>query len=141
MNTSDSLREAILCLRTEVNCRIEHGAESGGRLEYVQAQLDNILANCNIMPIPISTSDPVVLRALAGNPGVQSEELYKAESNHHKYKPGETRTLTGLVDFPEYNGQQVIVTSIRKDGPRGKAYYIKGEINEVANWIYEYRLK
>ena len=39
------LREAVLRLvfRTEVNCRIEHGAESGGHLEFVQEQLDAIL--------------------------------------------------------------------------------------------------
>jgi len=36
-------REALLRLRTEVNCRIEHGAESGGHLEFVQEQLDAIL--------------------------------------------------------------------------------------------------
>ena len=35
--------EALLRLRTEVNCRIEHGAESGGHLEFVQEQLDAIL--------------------------------------------------------------------------------------------------
>jgi hypothetical protein len=39
----DELREAILRLRIEVNCRIEHGAESGGHLEYVQTQLDSML--------------------------------------------------------------------------------------------------
>ena len=38
-----SLREAVLRLRTEVNCRIEHGAESSGHLDYVQAKLDAIL--------------------------------------------------------------------------------------------------
>jgi len=37
------LREAVLRLRTEVNCRIEHGADSGGHLEFVQEQLDAIL--------------------------------------------------------------------------------------------------
>jgi len=37
-------REALLRLRTEVNCRIEHGAESGGHLEFVQEQLDAMLA-------------------------------------------------------------------------------------------------
>lgn len=39
----DPLRHAIQQLRTEVNCRIEHGAESGGHLEYVQDKLDSIL--------------------------------------------------------------------------------------------------
>jgi hypothetical protein len=37
------LRDAVLKLRAEVNCRIEHGAESGGHLEYVQRILDGVL--------------------------------------------------------------------------------------------------
>jgi len=30
-------------LRNEVNCRIEHGADSNGHLEFVQSRLDVIL--------------------------------------------------------------------------------------------------
>jgi hypothetical protein len=33
----------LLKLRTEINCRIEHGAESGGHLEFVLSKLDAIL--------------------------------------------------------------------------------------------------
>lgn len=40
----EALRDAVLSLRVEVNCRIEHGAESGGHLEYVQQRLDTILS-------------------------------------------------------------------------------------------------
>ena len=43
----ESIRDSILRLRTEVNCRIEHGAEHGGHLEYVQATLDDMLAGGN----------------------------------------------------------------------------------------------
>ena len=39
----DTITDKILKLRNEVNCRIEHGAESGGHLEYVQLKLDDIL--------------------------------------------------------------------------------------------------
>ena len=39
----ESIRNSILRLRTEVNCRIEHGAEHGGHLNYVQAALDAML--------------------------------------------------------------------------------------------------
>lgn len=39
----DSIRNSILRLRNEVNCRIEHGAENGGHLDYVQGSLDAIL--------------------------------------------------------------------------------------------------
>lgn len=35
--------EVINKLRIEVNCRIEHGAESGGHLDYVQGKLDEVL--------------------------------------------------------------------------------------------------
>ncbi len=40
----DKLREAILQVRIECSCRIQHGAESGGHLEYIQTKLDTILA-------------------------------------------------------------------------------------------------
>ena len=39
----DSLREDVLRLLNEVNCRVEHGAESGGHLNYVQNKLLEIL--------------------------------------------------------------------------------------------------
>lgn len=37
------LIQRVESLRNEVNCRIEHGAESDGQLDYVQTQLDQIL--------------------------------------------------------------------------------------------------
>lgn len=37
------LIEPIRALRNEVDCRIEHGAESGGHLDYVRGKLDAIL--------------------------------------------------------------------------------------------------
>ncbi len=36
-------RASVASLRNEVNCRIEHGANSNGHLEYVQKALDKIL--------------------------------------------------------------------------------------------------
>lgn len=94
----------------------------------------------NSADVPVTIDDPVALRMLSGDPSLKSVELYIVEPDGHKYGPGETRMLTGLEDFPEYNGQSVEITSIRKDGPKGKAYYIKGKINEFINWVYEYRL-
>ncbi len=41
------LFDSIIKLRIEINCRIEHGADSNGHLEYVQDQLDNTLKNAN----------------------------------------------------------------------------------------------
>jgi len=38
------LENSIRCLRSEVDCRIDHGAESGGHLEYVLGQLNMMLA-------------------------------------------------------------------------------------------------
>ena len=35
--------DELLKLRTEVDCRIEHGADSGGHLEFVLSKLDAIL--------------------------------------------------------------------------------------------------
>jgi len=88
----------------------------------------------------VSIHDPKTIREIAGEPSFTSIELFKSEANGHKFAVGQTATLTGLVDFPEFNGKQVEITAIREDGPRGKAYYIKGEIDAFVNWVYEYRL-
>ena len=90
------------------------------------------------MHTPLTITNTLLCRVVAPNPNFIIAELYKAESNGHKYAPGETRTLTGLESCPEYDGEQVQITAIRKDGKYGKAYYVKGRINEVANWVYEY---
>ena len=39
----NELREAVLGLRNEVDCRIEHGAASGGHLLYMQEKLSEML--------------------------------------------------------------------------------------------------
>lgn len=88
----------------------------------------------------ISTDSATMCRELSGNPNLISSQLYKAESNGHKFKVGDKCTLTGLQDFLEFNGQPVEVESIREDGTHGRCYYIKGEINKFINWVYEYRL-
>lgn len=88
----------------------------------------------------ISSDDPDFLRAIKGNTSVISEELFRAPPNGHKFVAGQTCVLVGLESFPEYNGEEVEITAIREDGANGKAYYIRGRINEVMNWIYEYRL-
>ena len=41
-------RNEIYKLRNEVNCRIEHGADSHGHLEYVQSLLDETLKCCQV---------------------------------------------------------------------------------------------
>ncbi len=92
------------------------------------------------MSTTISITSPKIIRAMAGNPNIESVELFRAESNGHKFKPGETRVLHSLQDFPEFNGEKVVITAIRDDGPRGKAYYVEGTINQFVNWVYEYRL-
>jgi hypothetical protein len=45
MNASElnRIRDAVLSLRNEVNCRIEHGAKSGGHLEYIKLRLDQMI--------------------------------------------------------------------------------------------------
>lgn len=88
----------------------------------------------------ISTDNPLWIRLNADNPEFKSEELFKASCAGHKFTAGQRCELVGLVDFPEFNGTLVTITSIREDGPKGKAYYIKGPIDKFANWVYEYRL-
>jgi hypothetical protein len=89
--------------------------------------------------IDVSISDADWLRENAHT--INSEELFKTDKNNHKLDVGETRTLVGLVDFPEYNGEQVEITAFRSDGEYGRTYYIKGNINRYLNWVYEYRLQ
>lgn len=92
--------------------------------------------------IPCSITDVATLRSLSNDPNFVSMELFKAEADGHKFAVDETRTLVGLTSFPEYNGEKVKITAIRKNGPNGsKAYYIEGRINAVLNWVYEYRLE
>ena len=77
---------------------------------------------------------------MAENPNFVSAELCPGKQNGHKFTPGETCLLTGLVDFPEYNGSSVKISAIRADGTHGKAYYVEGSINRYMNWVYEVRL-
>jgi len=88
----------------------------------------------------LSIDDPDVLRAIKDNLSFENAELYRATPDGHKFSVGQVCILTGLEDFPEYNGEEVTITSAREDGHHGKAYYISGRINEVMNWVYEYRL-
>ncbi len=88
----------------------------------------------------VSIDDPDCIRAIKGDPAFESVELFRAAPSGHKFAAGEQCILVGLESFPEYNGEEVKITAIREDGSHGKAYYISGRINEVMNWIYEYRL-
>jgi hypothetical protein len=89
----------------------------------------------------LSSSDPVFIRSMAGNPNLESAELYQTEPNGHKFAPGDVCVLTGLEDFAEFNGQEVTITNLRESDKYGRAYYIKGDINTFLNWVYERRLK
>lgn len=59
----------------------------------------------SMVMIDVAIGDPKLLRAMSGDPHFHSMELFQADESGHKFKPGETRTLTGLVDFPEFNGR------------------------------------
>lgn len=39
----EDFRHKVLCIRNEVSCRVDHGAESGGHLEAVLKSLDELL--------------------------------------------------------------------------------------------------
>ena len=89
----------------------------------------------------VTTTNPELLKQMSKDPNFISAEIFRSEAKNHLFKVGEHRELTGLVDFPEFNGEEVEITSIRQNGDEGRAYYIKGCINEFLNWVYEYRLK
>jgi hypothetical protein len=92
--------------------------------------------------ILVSTSNPQQLRELSKMPDVVSEELFRvAATDHHRFAVGQRCRLAGMVDFPEFNGTEVIITAIRQDAPRGRAYYVAGEISKMCNWVYEVRLE
>lgn len=74
----------------------------------------------------------------------ENAEIFKECTDGHKFIPGQELVLFGLEDYPEFNGEKIIITSIRKDGNRGKTYYFQSENLEIAkqlNWVYEYRLR
>lgn len=89
----------------------------------------------------VSTSNAEQCRALGRDPNFIPGMLYPGDPNGHKFKPGDTCTLVGLVDYPEFNGQTVKIEGIREDGAFGRAYYVEGAINSCVNWVYEYRLE
>ena len=93
------------------------------------------------MKLIVSETSPSICRAIGSDPNFHSAELFTAPANGHRFEVGQVLTLVGLVDFREYNGTQVEVSAIREDGSHGRCYYVKGEINAVVNWIYEYRLQ
>lgn len=41
----EELQDGVRQLLNEVDCRIEHGAQSGGHLEYVRSKLKSILGH------------------------------------------------------------------------------------------------
>lgn len=73
--------------------------------------------------------------------GGKTAEPYKTSDAKTKFKIGQICVLTGLVDFPEFNGKEVEIISPRREETNGQTYYIKGEINKYINWVYEYRLE
>jgi len=71
-------------------------------------------------------------------------ELYKGKRDNHKFIVGQRLRFIGLENYPEFNGEEIEITSIREDGPHGKAYYFKADNPAIAaqlNWTYEYRLE
>jgi len=98
------------------------------------------------MEISLQSSDNAKIvsdiEALGGS--VANIELFKGKKNGHKFSVGQRLRLIGLEDYPEFNGEEIEITSIREDGFYGKAYYFKSDNPAIAtqlNWTYEYRLE
>ncbi len=73
-----------------------------------------------------------------------NKELFIGENDGHKFQPEQKAELVGLVDYPQFNGEIVTITSIREDEGFGKAYYFSTDnvdLSNNLNWTYEYRLK
>ena len=74
----------------------------------------------------------------------KSEEIYRSKANGHKFKIGDFLELYGLEDYPQFDGEMVVITAIREDGIHGKAYYFQSnneDLMDQLNWTYEYRLR
>lgn len=54
---SDDLMRELRSLHNEVDCRIEHGAESGGHLEYVRTALARLLEHGEDVAEPRAVND------------------------------------------------------------------------------------
>lgn len=73
-----------------------------------------------------------------------SLEVFPGKQDGHKFESGQSVRLVGLTSIPQFNGTVVTISSIREDGPHGKAYYFTTDIKKLANelnWVYEYRLR
>jgi len=73
-----------------------------------------------------------------------NEECFKGKADGHKFKEGKAVELFGLENYPQFNGEIVVITSIRENGIYGKAYYFRSDNEELLtqlNWTYEYRLR
>ena len=62
-----------------------------------------------------------------------------------KYSIGDKVILTGLIDYPEDNGNTMTISGFRRLPPNryclsGRAYYFEEKIG-WADWIYEERLR
>lgn len=72
---------------------------------------------------------------------IPAETNTTTPTSEHLFKPGDVCELHSLTTYPDFNGQQVTITSVREDGPNGRAYYFTGKLNQHLNWVYETRLK
>ena len=90
----------------------------------------------------VTLTNPLDILLTKDDPNFIQYEAFQGEENGHKFKVGEVCKLKGLEAYPEFNGTDVTISNIRKDGEYGKAYYIEGEFKDQTslNWVYEYRL-
>lgn len=61
----------------------------------------------------------------------------------HLFSEGETCKLVGLVDNPEFNGQEIKIKHVRQDYNGERTYYIDPEhdLHDYIDWIFEKRFE
>lgn len=105
MNPENTLRDDVLHLLNEVNCRIEHGANSNKHLEYVEGCLRQILeANPpkGCVPERRKLTGWVSVYQFEGRPLLDLGNVYPSRENANRVG-GFNRDRIACIDLSKYN--------------------------------------
>lgn len=98
-------------------------------------------------PLPLnitlgSATSRDLLRAFGnGSLGYVPAKLHEIDAPAgHQFAVGDKLKLHSLVDFADFNGDEVEVIGLRDSTEWGPGYYIKGRINEFLDYVHECRL-
>ncbi len=87
----------------------------------------------------------IMMKTVALNESEARLEITDLEPEGYRFHKGQRVKFTGLLDHPEYNGQEVVIRDYRPCNrsnycPSGKAYYLVGGTPWGDDWVYQERL-